>query len=370
MHDEQDQWQILLEESVGHILAGVDFDGLIEMLNTSPTLDPVFEGAPEGARAAIAHRFGREIWNATPQPGNRFRPRYRLPPKSGERCPCGSGLKYKHCCEQATRLQPFEPALIWSIAWPMFDETEKKAALEANAIPPAALPVIAQEQLDAGHPGKARDLLEPLFENSRKVRDDVLAAAVEVLSEAYRDLGHHEQRRKFLEQLAGNCQGPVLVEAIGELCPILCDAGHWEQAWRRHAEAMRAAPDDPMLAMLEVTMLYAEGRVDEAGRRAQFWKRRLKSRLEPDHPALEALERMASNPEAGPLAMAGYDVLLRVREVIEAGLQRPEVAHLVVTEGPDDDSPEFEANIRQHFRGMGMSGDDLERTRGSGRRAG
>jgi len=357
---EGDLWQILLEESIGHILATGDYDSFIEMLNTSPVLDPLFDDVPEGGRATIAHNMGRAIWNATPLPGNRFRPRHRLPPDSGKPCPCGSGLKYRQCCEPGPRHPPLDPGLAWSIAWSMFSEAEKQAALESRAIPVPALPTIAQAYLDDRHPGKARDLLEPLVQKPAKVSADTLAQAVEVLSEAYRDLGHHRKRRSFLEQLAETSRGPVLVAVVGQLCPLLADAEDWDEAWRLHGKALRAMPDDPMLAMQEVTMLYAQGRPEEAGMRAKFWHRRMGTRLPPDHPAREALDRVVANPGAGLLAMAGDDALQRLRQTIDTGLSRPALVHELVDEDEPVDDSNFEASIRAHFRGMGMTGEDLE----------
>jgi len=131
MHDVESLWQSLLEQSVSHILIEQDYNGLIEMLSTSPVLDALFADAPQGARAVFVHRFGREIWNTTPLSGNRFRPRHRSPPNKGQRCPCGSGLKYKQCCLYAPRAPGLEPGQIWSIAWSMFEESERKAALDS-----------------------------------------------------------------------------------------------------------------------------------------------------------------------------------------------------------------------------------------------
>jgi len=361
MHDLESLWQSLLELSVSHILAEEDYNGLIEMLSASPVLDALFEDAPQGAKAVFVHRFGREIWNTTPLPGNRFRPRHRSPPSKGQRCPCGSGLKYKQCCLYAPRAPRLEPWQIWAIAWSMFEESERKAALASAVIPAEALPFIAREQLYSGHPGRARDLLKPLFEKSKKASEAVLSEAVEPLSEAYRDLGHHAKRKAFLEQIVDNSDGAVLAAAVGELSPILADTGHWDEAWRRHSQGMRAVPDDPMLALLEVTLLYAEQRGEEAVMRAEFWRRRLGDRLDPDHPACAAFERIAANPEAGILAMTGDDELMEVVEVIDHGLDRPEAAHRVVREEPFEDLAGFEQGIRRRLHGMGLSGEDLER---------
>jgi len=42
MHDVESLWQSLLEQSVSHILIEQDYNGLIEMLSTSPVLDALF----------------------------------------------------------------------------------------------------------------------------------------------------------------------------------------------------------------------------------------------------------------------------------------------------------------------------------------
>ena len=48
----------------------------------------------EQARRAIAEGLTRGIWNATPLPGNGYRPRPLPKPGRNDPCPCGSGAKY------------------------------------------------------------------------------------------------------------------------------------------------------------------------------------------------------------------------------------------------------------------------------------
>ena len=66
-----------------------------------------------GAAASIA--LGRGIWNATPLPGNHFRPKPIPEPGRNDPCPCGSGRKYKQCC---ARLPQFD-LLSADEVWPM-----------------------------------------------------------------------------------------------------------------------------------------------------------------------------------------------------------------------------------------------------------
>ena len=43
--------------------------------------------------------IGRAVWNITPLPDRQFRPQPLPKPGRNDVCFCGSGRKYKHCCQ-------------------------------------------------------------------------------------------------------------------------------------------------------------------------------------------------------------------------------------------------------------------------------
>lgn len=88
-----------------HILRGATFAELRGQL--APLVGGLLDhlGIPAEARIpglheAMASALGMEIWNATPIPQNRFRPRRLARPERNAPCPCGSGRKYKQCCAE------------------------------------------------------------------------------------------------------------------------------------------------------------------------------------------------------------------------------------------------------------------------------
>ena len=70
----------------------------------APTIAPAMFGViddPEARRAAIG-QFGRSFWSTVPKPRQGWRAEPLPKPERNNPCPCGSGKKYKQCC------QPYE----------------------------------------------------------------------------------------------------------------------------------------------------------------------------------------------------------------------------------------------------------------------
>jgi hypothetical protein len=99
-----------------HILLGACARQLVADDDAGAFSDWFVAAVPRLAPALIAQAIepdqfarvlARAIYSITPLPGNAYAPR-RLPaPGRNEPCFCGSGRKYKHCCERLDAHHPF-----------------------------------------------------------------------------------------------------------------------------------------------------------------------------------------------------------------------------------------------------------------------
>ena len=101
--DWQETLDIICRSSARQILEGISFaefrlrmEGMVPRLLTVGGM-PKKQQSPE-MLCSIATLMALEIWNATPIPENRFRPRKQARPERNAPCLCGSGKKFKQCC--------------------------------------------------------------------------------------------------------------------------------------------------------------------------------------------------------------------------------------------------------------------------------
>ena len=106
--DWQETVDLLCFSAARQILAGVSFaefrdrmEGMVGLLLNAGGV-PKKAQSPEMLRS-MATMVALEIWNVTPVPENRFRPRKQPKPERNAPCLCGSGKKFKHCCAAVDR---------------------------------------------------------------------------------------------------------------------------------------------------------------------------------------------------------------------------------------------------------------------------
>ncbi len=300
--------------------------------------------------AAIAAAAARSIWNATPLPGHQFRPRPLPPPERNALCPCGSGIKHKHCCAGLPDLDMGHTEDLWPWVIRHLTPATLNAALEHRRIPGWALAAVARMHLEQGHNSRAAELLEPLFGGDLARLDGRFEEALDVLCDAYLELGYEHQRMALLERVAGK-GGKELARAAHErMASMLFDRGERDAAWESFRRAQRTDPDNPSLVLNEVTLLVAEHRFEEASARARFWVAKLrKSGLDYDG-LIDALEEMARDPARAVadsyLDGQGLDAA-RLRKWIETLRQRPLPDYTLSEPEPIDlSSPE---RAREHL---------------------
>lgn len=335
---------------VGKILASEDFDQVLAWLRDSEVIHDILppgQTTPETLRAVSA-LFARSIWNATPLPGNRFRPRPLPRPQRNDPCLCGSGLKYKRCCSHFP-MPDIDPEEIWLLAMSHLDDAQLTQALNVHAVPPAALAEIARERLEERHAGKARNLLEPLFAGDLRALDERYHPALDVLCDAYSELNHHQKKHAFLERVIREAGPAMRAAAWQRLAAMRMDDGDTQGAWEAFRRAQRERPNEPTHAMLEIPLLMAEGRGLEAQQRARFWLGKLEHdpRVAPE--TLDFLEAVSEDADRAMLAMNGDPQLERLAEYISAAADRElpdyRLSNVADSEPGEDESASFRETL-------------------------
>jgi tetratricopeptide (TPR) repeat protein len=314
MRDEAD-WQAAVGDfcriAARHILKGATFAELRSRL--TPLIDGLLDhvGVPAeartpGLREAMATTMGMEIWNATPLPENRFRPRKLAKPERNAPCPCGSGRKFKQCCAEMPPLDlGIDEALMLA---EVLDLLPAKALAEAplNELHPDALAMVAQRWLGEGATKKAIGLLERYFTDLDKL-DGRAEWAADTLLNAYLDARSPRKKQAFVDRLKAAPDKDLRSCGWQRQATICSDRGDYPGAWEAFREAQRHAPNAPALSHLEVLLLLSEGRDTEAKARADFWIARLQRDARHDHGELiEALRNMVGG-DSGKLKTLAFD---------------------------------------------------------------
>lgn len=319
------------------------------------------ESAP-GIAEAFAWSFGRALWNALPLPRNGFRPDPIPLPGRNERCPCGSGLKYKQCCLRAPEL-PLKTEDVWPAVLAELGPEQRQAALRSGTMPRKGLVALAEKELEVGRLKPAVKLLEPLLLPQPVAHDETLAMAFDLLCDAYDRLGWYRKKATLVEDVIADApRSPLRSNAWQRRALMAMDRHDLAQARAAFSEAQRDDPEAPVLALLEVQLLLAEHQPEHARKRADFHIRQLRRRGYPDNePPLDFLTRIAEDPIA-----AMSDFALNISDDAGRGLldwlgkvkDRPFPLYRVVHA---EDSPAESVDLVTHLIEMGVPRDEAER---------
>jgi len=224
--------------------------------------------------AQFFRSFGWTIASAMPLPGQGFAPRKLPLPGRNEACICGSLKKFKHCCAPALEgLPPLDPE---SLGVLVLAELPRKqwVGLPATKVSPQWVAQAALMLCDDGDDRAACALLEPWA----KLPPPWPAARVgllDLLCNVYLDLDHPRKRHKLAQAMVE--RGDVAVQSAGwrRLSMMAADAGDTAAARSAFETAQRLTPDEPDVALLEVTTLLGSGERERAAERASFHAKRL-----------------------------------------------------------------------------------------------
>lgn len=308
---DDDAWQAAVGDfchiAARHILKGVTFTELRARL--TPRIDGLLDHVgiarelrSPGLQEAMATQFAIEIWNATPIPENRFRPRKLAKPERNAPCPCGSGVKFKQCCAQ---MPPLELGITEVVMLAeVLDLLPQKSldTLPLLELPPDALAHVAHRWLENGQAKKAVRLLESYFTHLDKL-DGRAELAADTLLNAYLDTNSPRKKQKFVDLLKTLPNKDLRSCGWQRQATIFSDRGDVANAWDAFREAQRLTPNAPALSHLEVLLLLSEGRDTEARARADFWIARLQRDSRYDHGELIELLRDMVGGDEGKLKM-------------------------------------------------------------------
>jgi tetratricopeptide (TPR) repeat protein len=172
-------------------------------------------------------------------------------------------------------------------------------AFPRDRFSPELLASIAGEWMEQGEDTRVLALLEPLFADPARL-DHRHAPAFDVLMNLYLDLGKPRKRKALLETGLKAADAHLRGTARQRQAAALFDQGDTAGAWESLHLAMRDNPDDPSLALLEMTLLQAEGRTDQLRERARFWLTRLQRQPQDEvvSDVVAMLRQVMDNPDA------------------------------------------------------------------------
>lgn len=360
----------LAEDTVAEALSHEDPQRLLQWLQTQlpryaqpDALPPMDEPGPGRAMAMV---LGQAIWNALPLPGNDFRPRPLPKPKATEPCICGSGRRFKQCCGPFWQALPLDTEFAWPL---VITHIGPKAALQAytrGRIPAQAM-LDAAELFQDRHekPTKAVKLLEALLDPVPKRPDAVHGEALDRLCNLYDQLQYPRKKQRLLDKLAGLSKpSPLRAAVYRRWAMISMDRGDAERAWQHFRQAQRDDPEALDLGPLEVQLLVAETRFQQAAERADYWVRQWQRQgVEDDDPMLAFMRRISTDPltAMGELsAQAGDGSTARLLHWLRENAERPLPQYtLDEPQAIDLGSDDPDADLQHMLRGMGLPDDQI-----------
>ncbi len=248
---------------------------------------------------ALAFAWARAVWNGLPLDAAGHKPKRMPDPAKDDWCPCGSGRKFENCCRYVPHIPPLTSNVLWPYVLANLQPAQREALLAGNRVPRTALIEFAAYLLDLDRRGEVVAALEPVLAAPGRYHDEEAAILLDLLCDAY-GMSEKGARRK-LKLLHATSEkaprSPLRSEAWQRLATIYMDRGENERAWRAFRQAQQDHPHAEALSVLEVELLVAERRFDEAKHRATFWAAALKRSGTPaNDPRIEFLQRVAADP--------------------------------------------------------------------------
>jgi tetratricopeptide (TPR) repeat protein len=250
---------------------------------------------------AMAFAWARAIWNGLAQLGlPNERPRQSLPePRPTDPCPCGSGRKFQQCCLPIPLMPPLTQEVLWPYVLANIPSPERDELLGSTRIPRGALIEFAAHLLEMRRDAEVIAALAPKLAAPERYHDEDTAILLHLLCEAYelsRD-GARQKLRLLRETTERAPPSPLRSEAWQRLATIYMDRGDAESAWSAFRNAQHDNPQADEICVLEVELLVADCRMEEAKQRAREWVSNLvASGVPEDDPRIEFLTRMSVNP--------------------------------------------------------------------------
>ncbi len=276
---------------------------------------------------ALAFAWARAVWNGLPLNAAGQKPQRMPEPADEEACPCGSKEPFSQCCRRMPKVPPLTSNVLWPYVLANIQPAERDLVLAGNRVPRTALIEFSAYLLDHDRRGEVIAALEPRVVHPERYHDEEAALLLDLLCNAY-GMSEKGARRKLklLRMTAKRApRSPLRSEAWQRLAAIYMDRRESESAWRAFRQAQQDHPQSDALCVLEVELLVAERRLDEARHRARFWTAALrKTGVAASDPRLEFLRQVAADPVTalGEVAINVQGAGRQLREWLEAVGQR------------------------------------------------
>lgn len=245
-----------------------------------PAIFPEFFGNARANRADASRffrSFGWVVASRMPLPSLGFRPHKLSLPGRNEPCLCGSLRKYKQCCAEIVSTFPeLDDALLGGLVIEALPRKEW-TALSTSRVPLRMVEAAAHLLCGADREADAARLLQG-WSDLPPPWPDARAELLDLLGDIYLHLGKPRKRKQLAQAMVAHGEPAVQSKGWQRLCLLATDAGDEVGARNAFEAAQRLAPNDPSVAILEVTTLAGQGDLARARERANFHARRL-SRL-------------------------------------------------------------------------------------------
>jgi hypothetical protein len=301
------EFQRLIPDSVGIALRAADpadFLGWVrDRLLKYAAPDSPLHGDLNLGRA-MAFAWARAVWNGLAQcglPPNAAGIRRKPMPEPGRNdpCPCGSGQPFQACCLSVPPMPPLTQDVLWPFVLANIPQADRDELLSSSRIPRGALIEFAAHLLDLSRSTEVIAALEPRLAAPERYHDEDTAILLHLLCEAYGLSADGARRKlKLLRETTERApRSPLSSEAWQRLATIYMDRNDSEAAWSAFRNAQQDNPQADELCVLEVELLVAGHRLEEAKQRAREWANALASHgVGEDDPRIEFLTRMSVDP--------------------------------------------------------------------------
>jgi SEC-C motif len=247
----------------------------------------------------MAFAWARAVWNGLPLNAAGTRPRPMPEPRPDHPCPCGSGKRFRECCLAVPLMPPLTQDVLWPYVLANVSERERDELLSSNRIPRGALIEFAAHLLELRRGPEVIAALEPRMAAPERYHDEDTAILLHLLCEAYGMTANGSRPKlKLLMEITRRApRSPLRSEAWQRLATIYMDRCDSDGAWSAFRHAQHDNPQADELGALEVELLVAGNRMEEAKLRAGEWAKTLAGHgVAADDPRLEYLTRMSVNP--------------------------------------------------------------------------
>ena len=248
---------------------------------------------------ALAFAWARAVWNGLPLDAAGRKPKRMPDPGDDDDCPCGSGRRFAECCRLIPRIPPLTASVLWPYVLANIQPAERGTLLAGNRVPRTALIEFSAYLLERDRRAEVVAALEPRLAIPERDHDEEAAILLDLLCDAYGMSKKGARRKiKLLLMTTGRApRSPLRSEAWQRLATIYMDRRESERSWHAFRQAQQDHPHAEALSVLEVELLVAEHRLDEARHRAIFWAAALKRDGTPaNDPRLGFLQRVAADP--------------------------------------------------------------------------